>query len=120
MFPQLNLPWFITVHALGLSTLGLYLAFFSNPSKPTSTLGIATLGLGLAYLSTSYVPIEENQFLYASVPVRIILAAVAGLKALTAGKEEKKALVGIAVYDGLGGAILGWWLGKWSGMVPGY
>jgi len=118
MFPELNLPWFITVHALGLSTLGLYLIFSSTPSKPTSTLGIATLGLGLAYLSTSYVSIEENQFLYASVPVRIILATVAGLKALIAGKEERRTLVGIAVYDGFGGAILGWWLGVWDGKVP--
>jgi hypothetical protein len=119
MLPDINLPWFITAHALSLSTLGLYLTFSSTPSKQTSTLGIATLGLGLAYLSTSYVPVEENQLLYASVPVRVILAAVAGLKALVARKEERGTLVGVAVYDGLGGVVLGWWLGSWSGRVPG-
>jgi hypothetical protein len=56
----------------------------AEPTKPLSndrsTLGIASLGLGLAYLSTSYVPQEENQFLYASVPVRMILAGVAVTK----------------------------------------
>lgn len=118
---QVNLPWFITVHALGLTSLGLYLTF--TTSKPSSTLGIATLGLGLAYLSTSYVPMEENQFLYATVPVRMILASVAGLKVLLAGREigmeEKRALLGIAIYDGLGGVVLGWRLGGWSGRVPG-
>lgn len=66
---------------------------------------------------------EENQFLYATVPVRMILASVAGLKVLLAGREigmeEKRALLGIAIYDGLGGVVLGWRLGGWSGRVPG-
>lgn len=73
----INLPWFITLHASGLCLLGLSLIF--NPSRAntpphsprnTSLLGIATLGLGLAYFSTCYMPVEENAFLYASVPVR--------------------------------------------------
>ena len=69
-------------------------------------------------------PMEENQFLYATAPVRIILAAAAGLKVLVAGngmgREERRMLLGIAGYDGLGGLLLGWWLGTWSGRVPAF
>jgi len=51
--------------------------------------------------------------------VRVILATVAGLKAWVAGKAERRTLVGVAFYDGLGGMVLGWWLGSWNGKVPG-
>jgi len=53
--------------------------------------------------------------LYASAPARILLAAVAGLKVFVhggrMGGDERRALLGIMVYDGLGGAALGAWLG---------
>jgi len=44
------------------------------------TLGIATTAIGLSYLSNSYVPIEQNTFLYASAPVRVIHAAISGAR----------------------------------------
>jgi hypothetical protein len=68
-------------------------------------------------------PIRENQFLYASVPVRMILAGAAGLKLLVAGKgmsaDHSKEVLGIVLYDGIGGFLLGWWLGTWGGRAPG-
>lgn len=84
-------------------------------------LGIAGLGLGLSYLSTSYMPIAENQFLHASAPIRVILAAVAGVRLLTATSGECTGeLWGILLYDGLGGLLVGWSLGRWDGRIAGY
>jgi hypothetical protein len=129
IIPGVNLPWPILAHAVGLTFLGLKLVFI--PSGPpgrafdaSSMLGIASMGLGLAYLSTSYMPMHENQFLYASAPVRIILAGVAALKLLVAGNkmsaEHSKELLAVALYDGIGGFLVGWWLGTWGGRVPGF
>lgn len=85
-------------------------------------LGVACLGLGLAYFSTSYMPIKQNQFLHASVPVRLILVAVSAYKAYIGRKElsdiEKKRLWGVMIWDGCGAVVLGWWLGNWNGRVP--
>ncbi|KAE9393128.1 hypothetical protein BT96DRAFT_924240 [Gymnopus androsaceus JB14] len=41
--------------------------------KSISTLRIATIALGMSYISTSYMPMEDNQFLHASAPVRVLL-----------------------------------------------
>ncbi|KDQ54553.1 hypothetical protein JAAARDRAFT_196467 [Jaapia argillacea MUCL 33604] len=129
-----HLPWPILLHAVGLSLLGLHFTF--TPSPPSSTsdiramLGITTTAIGLSYLSTSYMPIHQNAFLYASVPVRILLGGLMGLKVLLSdrasgqgrgmGKEMRKQFLTFAIYDGLGGLALGWWLGTWSGRMPGY
>jgi len=79
------------------------------------------MGLGLGYLATSYMPITENQWLHASVPVRMILGAVAGVRALLATEGEVTwELIVIMLYDGLGGLLLGWSLGRWDGKVAGY
>lgn len=118
-----NLPWFITFHASGLCILGLSMIFATStspPKPPPTILGIATLGLGLSYFSTSYMPLDQNAFLYASVPVRLVLAALAGLKAVMGGNgEEKGVLWGIMAWDGIGAVVLGWYLGVWSGRAPG-
>lgn len=70
--------------------------------------------LGLAYLFTSHMPIEENQFLQATVPVRILLGAVCLLKWWVGGCDEgmRKTLLYTGLYDGIGGAALGLWLGR--------
>ena len=79
-----------------------------------------------ADLSTSYVPIEQNQFLYASAPVRVLLASLAGIRWLMvrggdpAVHKKRNALLAIMLYDGLGGLLLGWYLGSFDGRVPGY
>lgn len=62
-------------------------------------------------------PMQQNAFLYASVPVRLILAAVAAVKASLGAGEDEKTLWGITVYDGLGAIVLGLWLGAWDGRV---
>jgi hypothetical protein len=122
----IHLPWFISVHAWGLTTLGLYYLFKSPPpgkrAGHTPALGIATVGIGVAYLFTSYMPIEENQWLHASVPVRLLLASFLILRALIGNgltKAEKRSLLNLGIYDGLGGAVLGFWLGSWNGRLAG-
>ena len=69
---------------------------------------------------------EENQFLHASAPVRVLLASLAGLKWLTISREnaglytKRNALLAVLLYDGLGGLVLGWYLGTFSGKVASY
>jgi hypothetical protein len=124
-FLPIHLPWFITVHACGLTTLGLYFLFNVPPpgklAGHTPQLGIATVAIGLAYLFTAYMPVEENQWLYASVPVRLVLGALllvrVGIgRGLTAA--EKRSLLNLGLYDGFGALVLGWWLGRFDGRLP--
>jgi DNA-binding transcriptional LysR family regulator len=130
IIPGVNLPWPLLTYSLSLVFIGLKCTFKPNPprsagraSEITTMLGIVTTGLGLAYLPTSYMPLHENQYLYASVPIRMAMAAVAGAKLVFEGrrmtKEQFGEFVGTIVIDGVGGALLGWWLGTWSGRVPG-
>ena len=90
LIPTVNLPILVLGHSIFLSLLGLRMIFRSSPTgKPdrlteTSAMsGITTLAIGIAYLATSYMPIEQNQFLHASVPVRIFLALLAALRLVT-------------------------------------
>jgi hypothetical protein len=110
---EVNLPLPILVHAIGLTIVGLYLTF----QPRSSSLGIASVGLGLSYLSTSYMPLSENQFYHAAAPVRIILAVLAAVRAFSAPKQERNTLWGIAIYDGLGGLMVGWYLGRFDGIA---
>ncbi|KAK2744782.1 hypothetical protein FQN55_006538 [Onygenales sp. PD_40] len=114
--PTINLPLPILTHALGLTVLGIYLTFTRSPAA----LGIATTGLGLGYLTTSYVPIEENQFVHASVPVRMVLALLAAARIPSASRQDQRALGMIAVYDLVGAIMVGYSLGRWDGRVSGY
>ncbi|KAE9399248.1 hypothetical protein BT96DRAFT_820847 [Gymnopus androsaceus JB14] len=129
LFYPILLPWPILLHAMGLTTLGCTMLLAKPTAKAPediSTLGITTIALGMSYISTSYMPMEDNQFLHASAPVRVLLASLAGLKWLTISKEnarlykKRNALLGILLYDGLGGLILGWYLGTFSGKVASY
>jgi len=116
-----RLPWFIFLHACLMVITGLFLIFQMPEGKrgnSSASLGVATLAIGLAYLFTAWPPMEENVFLYASVPVRLILAGVSLIRALALSKlesKEKNNLIGIAVWDGLGALVLGWYLGEWRG-----
>ncbi|KAH8815467.1 hypothetical protein F5884DRAFT_747007 [Xylogone sp. PMI_703] len=125
MWP-INLPWFVTLHAAGMAFLGLRMLFRTGPvsrqNDVSAMLGIATIGLSLGYLCTSYVPMEQNQFLHASVPVRVILAALAGLRVVFGSgltSQGKKDLLVVLFYDGLGGLAVGWWLGRYDGRIAG-
>jgi hypothetical protein len=71
-------------------------------------------------------PIAENQFLHASAPIRVLLALLAGLKWLTIDAEnarlykKRNVLLGVLLYDGLGGLLLGWYLGTFGGKVAAF
>jgi hypothetical protein len=139
----MKLPLPILVHASTFMGLGLYLMFrapsplpppkskeepikltLNNPfaippgrgHEISSVLGLATVGLGLSYLLTSYVEVERNQFLYATVPARLILAGLATVLLLLRGKgmstQARRELWGLVVYDTLSVLALGWWLGE--------
>jgi hypothetical protein len=101
---------------------------FRGSAKPDRELeasalaGITTLAIGMAYLTTSYMPISENQFLHASVPVRIFLALVAALRLLLVkniSRDGQKEMLFVFLYDGIGAVICGWQLGRFDGRVSG-
>jgi hypothetical protein len=129
----INLPFPIFLHALGLLVLGLALTFAPPPQGPphferdSSIIGISATAIALCYLTTAYMPLSENAVLYASAPVRVFLAFLAGLRILYGrmkwGNDRRayrKELVWIMLYDGVGGVLLGWWLGTFSGRIPAY
>ncbi|RFU25528.1 hypothetical protein B7463_g10811, partial [Scytalidium lignicola] len=126
MWP-INLPWFVSLHAGGLALLGLRMLFRTGPVSPkldsSAMLGITAVALGMSYLSTSYMPVEQNQFLHASVPIRILLGVLAGIRAAIGGgltAQGKRDLLVVLFYDALGGLAVGWWLGKYDGRIAGY
>ncbi|KAJ7725572.1 hypothetical protein B0H16DRAFT_1665528 [Mycena metata] len=119
LFYPILLPWPILLHALGLTTLGLRLLF----AKPTAQAPEDTQYTYLD-LATAYVPIASNQFLHASSQIRVVLAVLAGLKWLMKSGArnatlytKRNTLLGVFLYDGLGGLLLGWYLGTLSGRV---
>ncbi|KAJ7368897.1 hypothetical protein DFH08DRAFT_832598 [Mycena albidolilacea] len=129
LFYPILLPWPILLHALGLTTLGCSMLLsskrYEKAPENVSTLGITTIALGMSYISTSYMPIAENQFLHASAPIRVLLALLAGLKWLTIAEnawlyKKRNVLLGVLLYDGLGGLLLGWYLGTFSGKVAAF
>lgn len=93
----------------------------NRETEATAMAGITTLAIGLGYLTTSYMPIEENQFLHASVPVRIFLALLAVVRLLVVkniSKDGRNEMLFVALYDGLGAVICGWQIGRFDGRVP--
>jgi|ERR1700760_1246709 len=123
--PTVNLPTLIILHALFLSLAGLRMIFrgSTKPNRETEAsaiAGITSFGIGLAYLTTSYMPISENQFLHASVPVRILLALLAGLRLRFVGgisKDDRNEMLFVLFYDGIGALICGWQIGNFTGRI---
>ena len=131
MLPQygINLPWFMLLHSTILIAIGI-----SNLVKPIrpppnnrqdeyrTTVGSTFLTFGLTYLGTSYMPIEQNQLLHATVPLRFCTSAIMcwtwlrNRKNLT--QDGVGEFLGTAVYDLVSTVALGWWLGTFSGRVP--
>lgn len=66
--------------------------------------------------------LQSNVFLHASGPVRMLLACLAGTKLLlspsTRRSPERNVLLGVMLYDGLGGLHLCWWLKNFTGLAP--
>jgi hypothetical protein len=128
LLPTVNLPPLILAHAVFMCLIGMRWIFQAPSAKPSraseasAMAGITTLGIGLAYLSTSYMPIAENHFLHASVPVRVLLALVAASRLLlfknvsSAGRNE---MLFVFLYDGFGGLLCGWQLDNFTGRVLG-
>jgi hypothetical protein len=123
----INLPPLILLHASTLVGLGTYLFLLPvGPSRENqlhATLGSASISLGLAYIMTSYMPIAENQFLHASVPLRLMTSVLLALKywseRRSMSEEGKREFLWVAAYDGALSLILGWQLGRWDGRVGG-
>jgi hypothetical protein len=70
---------------------------------------------------TSYVLIVENQFLHASVPLRLMASVLLALKywseRRSMNEEGKREFLWVVAYDGSLSLILGWQLGRWDGRV---
>ncbi len=85
--------------------------------------GIAALAVGLCYVATAGasrdLPREQNQFLYASVPVRLAVAAVTAAVLVLFPEKRDVFKVGIMLADGIGGLLLGFQLGSFSGRLRG-
>lgn len=125
---DINLPWFIYFHAVAVTLLGFSMVLRPRPADRASEisvmLGLTTAAIGTIYLATAYMPMHENAWLYASVPVRMFYGTLGGIKyALSRhrmSKDARNEFLGLLIYDGLGGLHLGYWLGTWSGKLPGY
>jgi len=127
---RIDLPTPILFHGLGLTLYGLYMAFYplgterSRSKERASMIGFVMVALGIGYLGTAYMPQEQNAFLYLSVPIRMGLGSLCGLKMLMSGNnlsaQGKRDFLGVMIYDGIGGFLLGWSLGTWSGIAPAF
>jgi hypothetical protein len=141
-FRPINLPAPLILQSVTSVGLGLYIAFFRKPpfvhngytalipsnapprtADVISLLGLVIAGLESLYLVASYMPIEENQFIAASIPVRLALAISMGgicvVHKNTMSKSGFWELVGLGVLDGGAAVVLGIWLRRWDGMVQG-
>ena len=126
----IDLPTPIFLHGVCLVLYGLYMCFYplrperSRANERASMIGVVMTAFGLGYLGTAYMPQEENAFLYLSVPIRMLIGLLCGLKVLLSGNslsaQGKKEFLGTLLYDGLGGLLLGWSLGTWSGIAPAF
>ena len=140
IFRAVNLPAPLIVQSIASVGLGLWLTFArrppvvwngwtmlapSSPSPRTadtvSLLGIVVTGLEISYLVTSYMPFEENQFVAASVPVRLFLAGLMLAVCVVHRKRMSRSgfweLMGLAMMDAFAAIWLGNTLGRWDGMV---
>jgi len=140
-----HLPGHLIPQTITIIGLGLYITIFRHPPFFASTgkqflvpattssrtrdtlslLGILTVSVQLPYYYSSYMPMEENQWLYTTVPVRLGISAMMGLTLLAHGRagmseEGFWEFVGLTVLDGIGATLLGFSLGRFDGMVPGY
>ncbi|KAL2784570.1 hypothetical protein BJX66DRAFT_316472 [Aspergillus keveii] len=85
-------------------------------------LGIITSALMLPYFVSSYMPIAENQWLHASVPIRLWISAMlignVLLRRKTMSREGYWEFLMLGVMDGVSAFALGNFLGRFDGRVP--
>ncbi|KIW08665.1 uncharacterized protein PV09_00618 [Verruconis gallopava] len=138
----INLPAPLIVQSVTLVGFGIYTTFFRGPIYSTADghyslfvpanpsprvadtltlLGIVTTGLQGAYLISSYMPLEENQFVHASVPARLFLSACMLSVCLVHRPHMSsggfRELLTLGLVDGAAAAALGFQLGRFDGMV---
>ena len=124
MFPSPILRW------RGVPITSTYRAFApATPPSPRHADALTLLGVVVAvlestYLLASYMPLEENQFVAASVPARLgvsaVLAGVAVWKGVVRkemSEEGRWDIVALAGVDAAAACWLGMKLGRCDGMV---
>jgi hypothetical protein len=139
-FRPINLPPPLIAQSITAVGIGVYMALFRKPAfthngytllvpanSPPRTadaitlLGVITAGLEITYLVSSYMPLEENQFVAASVPVRmglaLLMASVCVLHRKSMTKSGFWELTSLILLDGSAAIGLGLQLGRWDGMV---
>jgi hypothetical protein len=144
LFREINLPLPLLIQAISLTGAGFYTAFARRPAYVSrdgsytllvpanasprvadliSCFGVASAGLQSFYLWSSYMPLEENQFVYASVPVRLMLSTTMLAICLLKGKQMSSngfwELLSLAIFDGCAATTLGFYLGRFDGIVGG-
>lgn len=86
--------------------------------------GLLFLGIGLIYLVTgSYLPEAQNAYLYGGIPVRILMAGIAGLRlgfVRNLSREARSELWMLVLADGVMAIVAGWQLGRFDGRLPGW
>lgn len=143
MFPfrPVNLPTHVLLTSTTVSGLGLYISLFRNsPLKnltgseffvpePSSRriadtnalFGVSACVLMLPYFLSSYMPIQENQWLHVTVPLRLFLSSALGANLLFRGRQMSEEgfweFLALGVADFVGAIMLGWELGRFDGMV---
>jgi hypothetical protein len=143
MFPfrRVNLPSHVLLTSTTVFGLGLYVSLFrTSPLKPltgrdffvpepstrriadtNALFGVTACVLMLPYFLSSYMPIEENQWLHATVPIRLFLSSALGANLLLRGRymtqEGFWEFLALGVVDFVGAIMLGWELGRFDGMV---
>jgi hypothetical protein len=113
---------------LGLTNREILVPSPTNPriADTNRLLGLITAGLSAGYFAGSYMPLPENQFVHASVPVRLGLAVamfgVCAIKGRRGMSEEGYwELLALGVFDVVGAVVVGWELGGiWDGKVRGW
>ncbi|KAF7114657.1 hypothetical protein CNMCM5793_009608 [Aspergillus hiratsukae] len=143
MFPfrPVNLPPHVLLTSTTVLGLGLYISLFRNsplknltgreffvPAPSTGRIadtnalfGISACLLMLPYFLSSYMPIEENQWLHVTVPIRLFLSSALGANLLLRGRNMSEEgfweFLALGVTDFVGAIMLGWELGRFDGMV---
>jgi hypothetical protein len=140
-------PIYLPTHTLFTSTsilgLGLYVAVFREvPFRNTigreilvpdvttpriadtnTLLGLLSCTMMMPYFLSSYMPVEDNQWLHVSVPVRLLLSMSLCANVLFRGREAMSRegffeFLTLGVLDLVGALVLGQELGTFSGIVP--
>ncbi|PKX89327.1 uncharacterized protein P174DRAFT_516003 [Aspergillus novofumigatus IBT 16806] len=143
-FRPVNPPRHVLVTSTTVLGLGLYVSLFrTSPLKhltghevfvpapstrriadTNALLGVVACALQLPYFLSSYMPIEENQWLHVTVPIRLFVSTALGvnllLRARRMSEEGFWEFLALGVTDFVGAVMLGWELGRFDGMVLGF